>query len=161
MSAQVEIQWKAFSAAIIGALKTKKKKKTVMTSQCKVNKKAQIAVTWKGFSPVWTRKCRLSLLNSTKDLPHSAQTCTFGPCVCRCFRMRLMLRNIFRQPSWAQQTGRSSSLPEPPAVGSCWCWKDSAAATAFCKNPEWLCKKTQTNKQTNKQTAELWQRKKV
>ena len=149
MSAQVKVQWKALSAALKNALKTKKKKK-VMTSQCKVNDKTEIAVTSKGFSPVWTSRCRLSLLGSTKDLPHSAQTCIREPCLRRCFCMTLMLRNIFRQPSWTQETGRSSSSPVPPAVVSCKCWKDSAA---FCKELEWLCGKAQTNKRTNKRLS--------
>ena len=41
--------------------------------------------TWKGFSPVWTSWCLLSLLLSTNALLHSAHTWTRGPCVCKCF----------------------------------------------------------------------------
>lgn len=54
--------------------------------------------TWKGFSPVWTSWCRFSLELSTKALPHSAQTWTLGPWVCRCFLMAELSLNIFVQP---------------------------------------------------------------
>lgn len=54
--------------------------------------------TWKGFSPVWTSWCRFSFELSTKALPHSAQTWTRGPWVCRCFRMAELSLNIFVQP---------------------------------------------------------------
>ena len=56
-------------------------------------------ITWKGFSPVWTNWCLFNLLDSTKALPHSAQTCTRGPWVWRCFRIALLSRNILEQPS--------------------------------------------------------------
>lgn len=55
-------------------------------------------VHWKGFSPVWTSWCRLSLEDSTKAFPHSAQTWTLGPWVWRCFRMAELSRNILVQP---------------------------------------------------------------
>ena len=31
-------------------------------------------------------------------MPHSAQTCTRGPCVCKCFRIAELSRNILVQP---------------------------------------------------------------
>ena len=69
-------------------------------------------VHWKGFSPVCTSWCRLSLDDSTKALPHSAQTCTRGPCVCRCFRMAELSRNILVHPLWGQAIVLiGSSLP--------------------------------------------------
>lgn len=55
-------------------------------------------VTWKGFSPVWTNWCLFSFELSTKAFPHSAQTCTRGPWVCRCFLMAELSLNIFVQP---------------------------------------------------------------
>lgn len=54
-------------------------------------------VHWNGFSPVWTNWCRLSLELSTNALPHSAQTCTRGPCVCKCLRIAELSRNILAQ----------------------------------------------------------------
>lgn len=54
--------------------------------------------TWKGFSPVWTSWCRFSFELSTNALPHSAQTWTLGPWVCRCFLMAELSLNIFVQP---------------------------------------------------------------
>ena len=55
-------------------------------------------LTWKGFSPVCTNWCRFNFELSTKALPHSAQTCTLGPCVWRCLRMAELSRNILLQP---------------------------------------------------------------
>ena len=54
--------------------------------------------TWKGFSPVWTSWCRRSLELSINALPHSAQTCTRGPCVWRCLRIAELSRNSLLQP---------------------------------------------------------------
>lgn len=65
-------------------------------------------VHWKGFSPVCTNWCLLSLELSTKALPHSAQTCTRGPWVCRCLRIALLSRNIFVQPLCGQAMVRST-----------------------------------------------------
>lgn len=59
--------------------------------------------TWKGFSPVWTSWWRLSLELSTNALPHSAQTCTRGPWVWRCFLMAELSLNIFVQPWGAEK----------------------------------------------------------
>lgn len=61
-------------------------------------------VHWNGFSPVWTSWCRFNLLDSTKALPHSAQTCTLGPCVCKCFLIAELSRNILLQPLCGQPT---------------------------------------------------------
>ena len=44
----------------------------------------------------------MSLLDSTNALPHSAQTWTRGPCVCRCFLMAELSRNILVQPLCGQ-----------------------------------------------------------
>lgn len=55
-------------------------------------------VHWKGFSPVCTSWWRLSLLDSTNAFPHSAQTCTRGPCVCRCLRIAELSLNILLHP---------------------------------------------------------------
>lgn len=55
-------------------------------------------LTWKGFSPVWTNWCRFSLELSTNAFPHSAQTWTRGPWVCKCFLIAELSRNIFVQP---------------------------------------------------------------
>lgn len=52
-------------------------------------------VHWNGFSPVCTNWCRFNFELSTNALPHSAQTCTRGPCVCRCLRIAELSRNIF------------------------------------------------------------------
>lgn len=78
--------------------------------------------TWKGFSPVCTSWCRLSLELSTKALPHSAQTCTRGPWMCRCLRRAALSRNILLQPcstahavSSARQWRLSSE--DSPCVG--------------------------------------------
>lgn len=65
--------------------------------------------TWKGFSPVWTSWWRLSLELSTKALPHSAQTCTRGPWVWRCFLMAELSLNIFVQP-WRSEEAVSKVL---------------------------------------------------
>lgn len=65
--------------------------------------------TWKGFSPVWTNWCRFNLLDSTNALPHSAQTWTRGPCVCRCFRIALLSRNILAHPLCGHAIVRESS----------------------------------------------------
>lgn len=55
-------------------------------------------VHWNGFSPVCTSWCRFSFELSTNALPHSAHTCTRGPCVCRCLRIAELSRNILLQP---------------------------------------------------------------
>lgn len=65
-------------------------------------------VHWNGFSPVWTSWCLLSLELSTKALPHSAHTCTRGPCVCKCLRIALLSRNIFVQPLCGHAIVRST-----------------------------------------------------
>lgn len=57
-------------------------------------------LTWKGFSPVWTSWCLFSFELSTKALPHSAQTCTRGPWVCKCFLIAELSLNILVHP-WA------------------------------------------------------------
>lgn len=62
--------------------------------------------TWKGFSPVWTNWCLFSLELSTNAFPHSAQTWTRGPCVCRCFLMAELSRNILLQPCQVKHTYR-------------------------------------------------------
>lgn len=36
------------------------------------------------------------------NIPHSAHTCTRGPCVCKCFRMAELSRNILLQPLCGQ-----------------------------------------------------------
>lgn len=59
---------------------------------------ASSTLTWKGFSPVWTSWWRFSLELSTNALPHSAQTCTRGPWVWRCFLMAELSLNILVQP---------------------------------------------------------------
>ena len=59
-------------------------------------------VHWNGFSPVCTNWWRFSLLDSTKAFPHSAQTWTLGPCVCRCFLMAELSLNILLQPLCGQ-----------------------------------------------------------
>ena len=61
--------------------------------------------TWKGFSPVWTSWCRLSLELSTNALPHSAHTCTRGPWVCRCFLIAELSLNIFVHPWTCKHRG--------------------------------------------------------
>lgn len=66
--------------------------------------------TWKGFSPVWTNWCLFSLELSTNAFPHSAQTWTRGPCVCRCFLMAELSRNILLQPCQVKHTYRYSLL---------------------------------------------------
>lgn len=66
-------------------------------------------VHWNGFSPVCTSWCLFSLLDSTKALPHSAQTCTRGPCVCRCFLIAELSRNILLQPLWGHATKQNSN----------------------------------------------------
>lgn len=59
-------------------------------------------LTWKGFSPVCTSWCLLSFELSTKALPHSAQTCTRGPWVCKCFLIAELSLNILVHP-WEKQ----------------------------------------------------------
>ena len=57
-------------------------------------------LTWKGFSPVWTKACRFSLELSLNALPHSAHTCTFGAWESKCFRSPMWSLNIFEQSWW-------------------------------------------------------------
>ena len=38
------------------------------------------------------------IISEILTLPHSAQTCTRGPCVCKCFRIAELSRNILVQP---------------------------------------------------------------
>lgn len=59
-------------------------------------------VHWKGFSPVCTNWCLFNLLDSTKAFPHSAQTWTLGPWVCKCFLMAELSRNILLHPLCGQ-----------------------------------------------------------
>jgi len=75
-------------------------------------------VTWKGFSPVCTSWWRRNLELSMKALPHSAQTCTRGPCVWRCLRIDELSRNSFVQPYTQayrhthRQTGRHTDTSD-------------------------------------------------
>lgn len=47
----------------------------------------------------WGRlQCIKKIISEILTLPHSAQTCTRGPCVCKCFRIAELSRNIFVQP---------------------------------------------------------------
>lgn len=83
---------------------------------CEVCPSPPLPPTWKGFSPVCTSWCRLSLELSTKAFPHSAQTCTRGPWMCKCLRSAALSRNILLQPcTHAHNTGQSST-----AGYSCW-----------------------------------------
>lgn len=73
--------------------------------------------TWKGFSPVWTSWCRFSLELSTKALPHSAQTCTRGPWVWRCFLMAELSLNILVQPFKRRQELLDHTTWQPILAG--------------------------------------------
>ena len=124
---KVEVEWKPFTAALESALQTAKCWRhlsiiimpqtqrwsdIIIKIQIERRRVKFVKIIWKpddvennktvpawnGFSPVWTSWCRFSFELSTNDLPHSAQTWTRGPCVCRCFRIAALSRNIFVQP---------------------------------------------------------------
>uniref|UniRef100_A0A182IPJ5 Uncharacterized protein n=1 Tax=Anopheles atroparvus TaxID=41427 RepID=A0A182IPJ5_ANOAO len=73
-------------------------------------------VHWNGFSPVCTSWWRFSFELSTNDLPHSAQTWTRGPWVCKCLRMAELSRNIFVQPFCGQAILRSDTSDDFPPL---------------------------------------------
>lgn len=89
-------------------------------------------VHWNGFSPVCTSWCRFNLLDSTNAFPHSAHTWTRGPCVCRCFLMALLSRNILEQPVTGRGSGTSVDRDRDVylCVGRRWC---------ACRRPVRLC----------------------
>ena len=56
---------------------------------------------WRGRLQ-WIKK--IIIISNFLTLPHSAQTCTRGPCVCKCFRIAELSRNILVQPCKSKET---------------------------------------------------------
>ena len=92
---QIEVQRKSFTTAFKCTLKWRTTSR--VCRKCNGGRS-----TWKGFSPVWTNWCLFNLLDSTNAFPHSAQTWTLGPWVCKCFLIAELSLNILVQPLWGQ-----------------------------------------------------------
>ena len=99
VSPQVKIQRKSLSTTFESTLKSfKETGYSSCLNTIRISHSRKKKFTWKGFSPVCTNWCLFSLLLSTKALPHSAQTCTLGPWVCKCFLIAELSLNIFVHP---------------------------------------------------------------